>query len=765
MTEELALPRTDGNPPTAAAEIAGPSPVPKRARRRNGGGNTQDVITLRGGRVVNVHDLQHGEQVHEGSFLDITVLVNKKGKRRFMVEGVLPDKLREPGNPKRHRVRKKTFVEAHTYVLGKELAARGLPVEKELKATDLTVPWLRAFERAHERLNPFNKGPEIVAEAVDFFLAHRSPRNKDISLLALLEELVEAKGTDKPDAAVEGDEAVVVCANGRKKEKVKKKKKRKRSRRTVAGWRAGVYAFTRLHGKPTGRKNRFNRDIYDIPAADVTEERLRALDDIYDSDTAQCYINRISAVLQYGVDKGYLEKNFASKVVLEEDLNEDEANQFVAVLTNDSVQRGLNMAARIFGGKMLPHFVLMVGGGLRPIAEMPFFAWTRVDWRAGGVQVYSSKTGETRIVELAANWMAILRWAYDKGIQPEFSVSAWGAIKMFMNYWDEKCPKSLWPEGFEDYDSWIADMCRHTACSNRQRYCPDLKENSRWAGNSIEVFSKHYSNGLITLEMAAQFYSLLPDLMPRTPETVAEIGEDLLKHSLIGPGDDLPPLPIVPKILLRCPKAITMPTIPDRELEKMIWDTSMQEIANKLGLDRVWLAGYCRAKRIKVPGQCNKRGTRPKLEDVPTPPPFITISHEELRDLIWKRMSVAAVAHELGVYPTWLRIYCLVWKIDYPDRKRFARQKGIAAAQRTFQGPTEEVQRVLENMTYQDAAKHFEIRVDTLLRYCRKNDIDVPGYKFFRRQGQYDLKLEAANQAPQSASCSETGEANLSAVK
>jgi hypothetical protein len=620
-------------------------------------------------------------------------------------------------------------------------------VEKEMQPTSLKAPWLRVSEAAYEKLKDFPEGPAIVTEAVDFFLEHHSGRNKDITMLELLEALIQAKATDRPVVNVDND--VIVCANGRTVKKRRKKAKRKRSKRTVAGWKAGVYAITSIFGTPTGRTNRFGHPICDMKASDVTEERLIALDDVYETETAQCYINRISAVLQHGVDKGHLEHNRAYGIVLEEDKNDDEANKLVAVLNNEQVQRGLNMAARIYDGKALPLFVLAVGGGLRPDAELPFFSWDRVDWRAKAVRVYSSKTGETRIVELAANWLAILRWAYDQGIQPEFSVSAWGAIRMAMGYWDERCPQSLWPEGFEEFDPWTADLYRHTACSNRQRYQPDIKENARWAGNSIEVFGKHYSNGTITVGMAAQSYNLGPDIMPRTPAIEADIKDDLIEHNLIRPGEDLPQHPAVPQIHLRCPKAPKIPTIPDKELEKMIWDTSLTEVAEKLGLNRLWLSGYCRAKQIKLPPQCNKRENRVKLEDVPLPPPFVTISDQELHDRIWAKMSVEQVAHSLGIYPTWLRIYCQVRGIDYPDRKRFARQKAIAAAQRTFRGPPDEVKRVLKEMPYQDAAVHFGVRVDAFLRYCRKNNIEVPGYKFFRRKGQYQLELKPANPANQ----------------
>lgn len=684
-----------------------------------------DTFTLPGGKKVKIKQCKHGQKWQIGRYFYIKFLGDPTGSYAFRVEGKVPKKCRKPGDPPRLRKQFETYEEAYTYLQKTELEMRGLRVEKELKPTTLPTPWLSAIEKEHDNMDAYKQGPNILGKMVAFYRAHHKPGDHKVSLQALLNKLIDAKGVDRVDE------------NGIRK--------KKRSSKTVAGWRAGVHAITRLHGPPTGKVNRLGRPIHDMPAEEVTVERLKALEGIYGWETAMIYNQRISAVLQHGVQIGDLETNWAQKVTFEPDKEEGPPRD-VSIFSNAQVQSGLNMAARLRGGRPLPIFVLKVYGALRPDAEIPHFSWEKVDWLAKCVTVYSSKTGRTRTVELCAVAMGTLKWCFDRGIEPECTASDWGAIRMAMGYFDSHCPRGLWPDAFEEFDLMPHDGCRHTGNSNRHRYNPDISEGARWSGDAIDTYMRHYVNGRVTLPRAAQYHVLQPDLMPRTPELTANIRQELVKHNLIDKDDPLPEPPVVPLITVHCPQPQRLPSIPDKELGQMIWATSLEDVATAQGMNRGWLAGYCIAKGIPVPPRACKRNNRIEFEDAPAPPPLVTISHEALHDLIWAKMGLLPAAKELRVRPYYLKVYCIVHDIKVPTRRTFSRERAKAASMNVFRAPLEEVKERLSNTDdFRTVAQHYKIPNDKLIRFCQRHQITpIPGYVYHRRHYQYSMQLEQA---------------------
>jgi hypothetical protein len=658
-----------------------------------------------------VVEYEHNQIVHIDDHFYIKYVKNPGGSGAFRVEGDLPRAIRKPGEPPRARKQRETFDQAKTLLDTLELRFKGIEVKGELKQTTLQIAWLRKFEGAHDKLQAYGEGPELVDAVIKFYMDHHVPGAKGTTIRTLLKGAIAGKVS-------------------------------KRSKSTIGGWKAAVNSITRRYGTQTEEMNRQGRPLFDMPAEEITEARLLQVETELGYDEAKGIIRRLSAVLQYGVDTRVLQSNVAQKIKLEANRStEPEAPP--AILTIEQIQSGLNMAALLHGGKPLPIFVMRVFGAMRPISELPFFSWDRVLWHANAVKVWSSKTQSERIVELPPNAMAILRWCFEKGIQPECTASSWGAIRMAMGYWDCHCPSGLQPEGFEDYDPWTTDLPRHTGCSFRYRYDPDLPDCVRWANNSIDVFLDHYCNSTLTIGMVAPFYNLLPETMPRTPVLDEEIRLDLVKHKLLNEGAPLPAAPVVPQFIIRCPQPQKLPTIPDDKLERLVWETSATEVAETLGTNRSWLVGYMRVKQLRFPRQNLKRVSRPPLETVPKPPPFLTISDDVLKDMIWKKMSTVAAAKELGVYCYWLRVYCVVRGIKVPTRRTFAKERAARAHSHAFRPPEAEVRELLNQKDYRVIIQHYGIKQEQFVRYCQRRDIPIPGYvpKHYR-QGQYGIQIK-----------------------
>lgn len=728
-------PNQNPNEPSKPIQQSGAREKIQRGRRRRA--RPEGTLVLPDKTKIDLSKVAHGQVLYRSRLAIIALIDSRTGTLSFGVRGSLPVPTKDnngsthtvvqsgqdPQVPQNNngatrdekikvlpvRLQKPAFEEALTELQRLELAALGLEIERSLKPTSLEAPWLRAFEQAHEKLSAFEKeGTAIVDKAVEFYFDHHRPGRKDITLQGLVEALIEAKGTPN--------------AGG----------KRKRSRRTVAGWRNGVNQITRLFGKPTGRVSPFGKPIYDMPAHELTKDQIQSLDKRYGYKTARIYQANISAVLQYGVENGYLDTNWARKVRFEPDVEEGPAGD-ISILTNVQVQNAYNLAARLHGGTPLPIVVLKIHGALRPDAEIPFFSWDKVDWDNKSVTVFSSKTGRTRTVELCVVAMAILRWCYDRGIQPYCSNSDWAAIKMIMGYFDRDCRLGLWPEGYEEYDLMPHDVCRHDGNSNRHRYDPNIAEGARWSGDTVDVYIRHYVNGRITKPMSAQFHVIAPDLMPTSPDLLKRIREELIEHNLIGPKDLLPERPVVPTIHLQCRELQPLPTISDLELGTRIWDTNVERTAREQKMSKGFLTGYCRAKRIALPPK-NNHLLRKKFKDAPVPPPYVTISHEELQKLIWEHMGVRPVARKLGLNSYWLLVYCRVHQIDVPSRRAVA--KHWRNAWTPFQAPVNEVKDLLSQTNdYRTVAKHYGILDNRLVRYCKRHGLRIPGYVDRRRPG------------------------------
>ena len=508
------------------------------------------------------------ERLVQGQYFFVKEHRNKSGTLSYRVEGTPPA---TSVNPKPERVRDNfpTLAEAQNHFNDLELAAQNIKTTEKilLHATRLNSQQLKKAELAFDELA--GAKPERIVEAVLFWKQHNGGIDKTMGLREALKRCTA-------DKAAAG-----------------------RAKNTIDGYRFAVESFLHFCGEPTGELDESGQVIKDIPIANITRQALKKWVESYPvRNTGLCRLRALSAVLTWCVDNDYLKTNWAIDLPLE-DISEKPKH--ISMLANGQSRIMLDKAAAYEQGAGMPYVVVCLFCAIRP-EEAPQIEVDEVNLEKKFIRLHHTKTGRKRVVELSENAAAMLRFYWKKG-KGSFGISRriMAILKAAAGFRDSACPISERPQGWEDFPRWPVDVMRHTGLSNKLAATNDVMKTTRWGGNSPQVFYEHY-HGLVSADEAAQFWSMLPDSMPRSPELMERIQLELVEWGLLKKGQSLPAGPEVPqRYYPKKRQKVELLSIPLEQLKALVWECSLKVAATRFGCSAVFLHRYCRHKNIPTP--------------------------------------------------------------------------------------------------------------------------------------------------------------------
>jgi hypothetical protein len=513
---------------------------------------------------------RRAEKLVEGRYFFVKEHRNKSGTISYRVEGTPPATSENP-TPPRVRDNSLTLAEAQNHLNELELAAQNVETTEKilLHATRLNSQQLKKAELAFDELA--GSDPQHIVDAVRFWNQHNSGINKTMGLRQALALCIADK-----------------VAAGRAKS-------------TIACYQFAVGSFLEIYGESTGQLDEKGIEIKDNPIANITRHQIKKWVEGHPvRNYGLSHLRSLSSVLTWCVNNGHLKTNWAIGVPLEEI---SPTPKHISLLLNWQSQAFVDKGVAYKNGVAMPYVVVCLFGAIRP-AEALHIEIDEVNLDKRFIRLHHTKTRLKRIVELSENATAMLK-LYWKNRKGSFRIknfrAVMGALKAAAGFRDGDCPVSERPKGWENFPMWPHDVMRHTGLSNKLTATNDVMETTRWGGNSPQVFYEHY-HGLVSADQGAQFWSMLPSSMPRTPELMERIRLELVEWGLLKKDESLPAAPEVPP--LSYPKRrqnLDLLRITMEELKALIWSQPLKSVARNLGCSAVFLHRYCRHKDIPTP--------------------------------------------------------------------------------------------------------------------------------------------------------------------
>lgn len=282
-------------------------------------------------------------------------------------------------------------------------------------------------------------------------------------------------------------------------------------------------------------------EIKDIHLVAITQPQLKSWTESYAlRATGLNHLRFLSSVLSWCKLQGYITVNPAKGLAMDP---VTPTPRRIQLMRNDRVQHLINQAAVIKEGVVMPYLVLTTWGALRPEeAIMVEPDDISLDADEPLVRLIHTKTRLQRVVELSENAAAMLRYYWKGGpIRVKNMISILGQVKEASGIIDGCCPKTKRTVKRDGMIKWIKDVLRKIGLSQKYAATNDLLETTRWGGNSPDMFHEHYK-GLVTRKEAIEFWSMLPESMPRDPELLKRINEQLKVWKALKYSGDNPPV-------------------------------------------------------------------------------------------------------------------------------------------------------------------------------------------------------------------------------
>jgi len=167
--------------------------------------------------------------------------------------------------------------------------------------------------------------------------------------------------------------------------------------------------------------------------------------------------------------------------------------------------RALLRAARDYeGGVLIPWLSLALFAGLRP-KELERITWADIslEEKTIALRVAADTSSQRRIVDLADNLVEWLRPHAGK----KSAIHPTGFRRHFRKV-RETAGFKLSAKA-DAGKLWVADMPRHSALTYKYAECQEEGETTKWAGNSVAIFHKHYK-ALVRRVDAAKYWLITP---------------------------------------------------------------------------------------------------------------------------------------------------------------------------------------------------------------------------------------------------------------